>query len=254
MAASKQSTQTKKKNVPSTQRRGNVSTAQKSARPSGSENEGRGVVEDILLLLFFAAAILLFISNFGVGGAVGETVSSFFFGLFGVMAYAFPLVVFFGVTFYIANRRNPLIIRKMIGLCMVFISLCALCQLLLTSDYLLPVMENYSASAEDHTAGGLVGGAIIYLFVKVADTVFAYILTIVLLAVSLIILTQRPLFTGLGRKGRDAAVSMKEKRDENREERLRQREEARAARRLEEEQARESQAKLPATRTYRSLQ
>jgi len=40
-----------------------------------------------------AISILLFISNFGIGGAIGNAVSSFFFGVFGLIAYIFPVVI-----------------------------------------------------------------------------------------------------------------------------------------------------------------
>lgn len=37
-----------------------------------------------------------FISNFGIGGAIGNAVSSFFFGVFGLIAYIFPVVLVIG--------------------------------------------------------------------------------------------------------------------------------------------------------------
>lgn len=62
-----------------------------------------------------AVSVLLFISNLGIGGIVGNAVSTFFFGLFGVIAYLFPFVLFFGMAFWISNVSNPLIGRKMGG-------------------------------------------------------------------------------------------------------------------------------------------
>ena len=47
--------------------------------------------EEVILWVILAISILLFISNFGIGGAIGNAVSSFFFGVFGLIAYIFQL-------------------------------------------------------------------------------------------------------------------------------------------------------------------
>ena len=46
--------------------------------------------EEITLWCIIAVSALLFISNFGIGGVVGNAVSSFLFGVFGLIAYIFP--------------------------------------------------------------------------------------------------------------------------------------------------------------------
>ena len=46
---------------------------------------------EVTLWIVVAAALLLFISNLGFGGAVGKTVSGFLFGMFGLMAYVRPV-------------------------------------------------------------------------------------------------------------------------------------------------------------------
>lgn len=38
---------------------------------------------EVILWVVVAASILLFISNFGIGGTIGNAVSRFFFGIFG---------------------------------------------------------------------------------------------------------------------------------------------------------------------------
>lgn len=52
--------------------------------------------EEVILWVILAISILLFISNFGIGGAIGNLVSSFFFGVFGLIAYIFPIVLVIG--------------------------------------------------------------------------------------------------------------------------------------------------------------
>ena len=65
------------------------------------------IQSEIIILATLAVSILLVLSNFGAGGIVGEAVSSFFFGLFGFMAYILPFLLFCGVALQIYNRGNP---------------------------------------------------------------------------------------------------------------------------------------------------
>ena len=65
-----------------------------------------GVRAEIILLSVLAVSILLMLSNFGMGGVIGQAVCDFFFGLFGVTEWAAPVLIFFGTAFYIANRQN----------------------------------------------------------------------------------------------------------------------------------------------------
>lgn len=41
---------------------------------------------EVVLWIVVAVSILLFISNFGIGGTIGNAVSRFFFGIFGLIA------------------------------------------------------------------------------------------------------------------------------------------------------------------------
>ena len=54
------------------------------------EQQNQEIRGEIIILIALAICILLVLSNFGMGGIVGEAVSSVLFGLFGTMAYIFP--------------------------------------------------------------------------------------------------------------------------------------------------------------------
>ena len=92
-----------------------MAAARKRKTQKKKSKEKSPLYQDIIILLVLAVSILLFISNFGVGGFVGDIVSSFFFGIFGLMAYLFPVILFIGTAFYISNKENKLIRRKMAG-------------------------------------------------------------------------------------------------------------------------------------------
>ena len=62
----------------------------------------------------FAACLILMISAFGMGGIVGNAISSVCFGIMGLCAYLFPIVLFGGVTFLIVNNKNCLAYKKIL--------------------------------------------------------------------------------------------------------------------------------------------
>ena len=60
-------------------------------------------IQEIILWIFVAISLLLFISNLGIGGIVGNTVSGFFFGVFGLISYVFPFILLVGSFFVVSN-------------------------------------------------------------------------------------------------------------------------------------------------------
>ncbi len=90
-----------------------------AAKPEGRKNK-KDTKEipfqsEVTLLAILAVCILLFISNFGFGGFIGEKVSLLLFGLFGMMAYLVPVCFFVGAAFFISNRENGLAMIKLIA-------------------------------------------------------------------------------------------------------------------------------------------
>ena len=70
---------------------------------------------EIILWIIVAIALLLFISNLGLGGAVGKAVSSFLFGVFGLIAYILPILLLIGSFFAVSNKGNMLASVKLIA-------------------------------------------------------------------------------------------------------------------------------------------
>ena len=91
MATQKRTTSTRKK----------TSGKKTSGRKSSANGRGKSSSAptftwraELLLFAFLAFAIPLFIGNIGKGGIVGNALSKFSFGMFGVLAYIFPIPVF----------------------------------------------------------------------------------------------------------------------------------------------------------------
>ena len=96
----------------------------KSKTASRQKDTGNRFQTEILILVMFAACLILMISAFGMGGIVGNAISSICFGIMGLCAYLFPIVLFGGVTFLIVNNKNRLAYKKIFAGIVFFIFLC----------------------------------------------------------------------------------------------------------------------------------
>ena len=96
----------------------------KSKTASRQQDTGNRFQTEILILVMFAACLILMISAFGMGGIVGNAISSICFGIMGLCAYLFPIVLFGGVTFLIVNNKNRLAYKKIFA-GIVFLFFCA---------------------------------------------------------------------------------------------------------------------------------
>ena len=89
------------------------STAKKTQQKSGQSQNRDEIRGEIIILGLLAVCILLVLSNFGLGGIVGKTVSSVVFGIFGFMAYFLPFILFGAVENL--NIQNLLHADKYVG-------------------------------------------------------------------------------------------------------------------------------------------
>lgn len=156
---------------------------------------GPSMESEIFLWIVLAVSVVLLISNFGVGGSVGNAISSFFFGLVGLVCYPLPIFLFLGVAFVIANKRNPRAYRKMAGFVLLFLAVCLFLQLVTEGAvYERDFMAYYRVSAEYKTGGGLLGGALSRLLVQAFGTVGTYVITVIAMVISFVLITQKSMF------------------------------------------------------------
>ena len=216
-------------------------TAAKQSVTSGFQTE-------IILLIILAASIILIFSNLGMGGTVGATISAAFFGVMGILAYLFPLLIFGCAVFLVSNRRNPLSYKKALAVLVFGIFLCGLIQLL-TEGYMpsMTLADYYSVSSVYHTGGGVIGGAICISTTSAFGVAGGYVIIVLVLLISLILVTQKSFFgfvfrvwdavCALARDGRDMYMEGQPERDLRKELRVqerRQRREERQAQRIRE--------------------
>ena len=108
----------------------NSRTAAKNTRPNTVENDS--VYQEVILWVMLAVSIILFVSNFGIGGKFGNLLSSFLFGVCGLLAYIFPVLLFVGTVFVLSNGKNRVAVIKVIA---AVLFVCFLCLFLLLSTH-----------------------------------------------------------------------------------------------------------------------
>ena len=86
MATVKKKTQTAGRK---TQAKTNTTRKTSARKSTGGKSSPKELTfeNEIILWILLAVSILLFISNFGIGGKIGGAASSLIFGIFGFLAY-----------------------------------------------------------------------------------------------------------------------------------------------------------------------
>ena len=223
-------------------------TKKRKRKPAAKQQPvGNRFQTEILILVMFAACLILMISAFGMGGIVGNAISAVCFGIMGLCAYIFPILLFAGVTFLIVNNTNRLAYKKVLAGVVFFVFLCGFLQLI-TEGYTpsTTFSDYYSLSSEYRTGGGVFGGAVCISTASAFGVVGGTVIIVLVLLVSLIIITQRSFFgfmnkildffTDAAREGREAYLEGQPDREKQKELRRKIRAEKRAEkiRRLEE--------------------
>ena len=191
------------------------STAKKTQQKSGQSQNRDEIRGEIIILGLLAVCILLVLSNFGLGGIVGKTVSSVVFGIFGFMAYFLPFILFGAVAFGISNKGNSHAYIKLGAVAALFLILSGMIELMFHPyDKIASLFSYYVASSEHKNAGGFAGGCLIRLFCPLFGKIGAGVILVVLGIISIILITERSLLSPIGRKSKVAYEEAKRKRQE----------------------------------------
>lgn len=172
---------------------------------------------EVTLWIVVAAALLLFISNLGFGGAVGKTVSGFLFGMFGLMAYVLPVLLLVGSFFAVSNRGNKLAAVKLIAAIVFFVFLCTFMGLAMNGNDRIHPLDAYTYCAERHTGGGIIGGCLAYYMCQAFGLIGSFIIDIIVLIVCMVLITERSALRGMQKGGKKVYESAKESNEKYRE-------------------------------------
>lgn len=211
-----------------TKGRKNTRTKRKTgAKAKGSSAKNTELTGEITILITLALCILLVLSNFGIGGIVGEAVSSVLFGLFGYMAYALPFLIFAAAAFFISNKGNTHAYIKITAGVFLFLFLTAILELIFYSYTPgTKLITYYTVASENHNAGGLTGGFLINIFCPLIGEIGTYVVLFILSIICIILITEKSLLAPIGRQSKKAYEDARRKRQETAVLRAKQKEES----------------------------
>lgn len=213
-------------------------TTKTTAKSATKKQENSFVSGEITILVSLAICIVLLLSNFGVGGFIGDYVSSFLFGIFGLPAYIMPIIIFIGIAFATSNKSNSVAYIKVIAGVILTVMSCTFIQLISTNyEKSHAWMDYYKASSEGRSGGGLLGGAFVKILCPAVGVAGTFVIVIALIIISLVLITEKSFLRGVKKgskkayeaaredalKRREAAISRKEEREQNRELKRRER-------------------------------
>lgn len=174
--------------------------------------------DEVVLLIVLAIAILLMLGNFKIGGAFGDVVNSFMFGVFGLMSYVMPLFLFFGTAFVISNKGNQIASIKLFAWILLFLVLCTFFELTFVRDLKdLKILECFTYSKVEKTGGGILGGIFAKMFSSVFGMIGAYVVDVILAIISIVLITEKSFFQGVEKSSRKVYETAKTGADRHRE-------------------------------------
>ncbi|MGC4019553.1 MAG: DNA translocase FtsK [Muricomes sp.] len=177
--------------------------------------EGSVLREEILILATLAVCILLVISNFGLGGIAGGAVSSIMFGLFGLMAYALPFILFGVAAFLISNKGSTHAYIKAAAAFLFILLLTAFFELVMKPyESGAGLLSYYKYSSQYRNAGGFMGGCIVKLLCPLIGKAGTYVVIVILSIICVILITEKSLLTPLSRRSKAAYADARKKSEE----------------------------------------
>lgn len=220
--------------------------------------QDRALFHEIGLIVLLVAMVILFFCNFGMIGPVGNSISAFLFGVFGLTAYAAPVCLFLAVAFGLANQGNPNMVRKLVSGVVLFIVVGIVCDLITQNSISMEQYDMkrlYASCSEGKTGGGILAGSVSYFLQHYLETIGTVLVVLLCSVISLILLTEKSLISSVKSSGsrmmersREEAERRREynrQRFEEQEQQKTRREEGRS-RKEEEKYRREEERRLKA--------
>lgn len=168
-----------------------------------------------MLIVIFAAAIFLFLCVIGiVHGTASAAISKAMFGVFGLLAYLVPIIIFLGFAFGISNRGNTVAIIKLVSSVILVFLAGIIAFLIMKQEQMIVstslVKDLYNTSAEHRAGGGVLFGSIahgLYKLVGFGGTLFV---VAVLGIISIVFITEKSFLSGVKKGGSYLLESAKE--------------------------------------------
>lgn len=174
----KSSGQTKKTTRTSSAKKGTSSKKNSHSTKTSQAAGSSFMATEITIWITLAVCIFLIISNFGLAGFIGEISAGIMQGIFGWIAYVFPVILFCGVAFLISNKGNSAAYIKAAAGAVLTILLCVVFQLL-------------------DDKGGRIGEVIADSMTPAVGVLGTYVIIIILSLICIVLLTEKSILRGV---------------------------------------------------------
>lgn len=158
----------------------------KQAATKALNEESSSRKNEIYLFIYLAVSVFLVLSNFGVGGVIGNFISKIIFGLVGSVAYILPFYIFFSAAFLLSNGAQKKIVKRVLCIAIFIVALAFICQLISGVDE-VSVKTLYEEGAKNKRGGGVLLGGILALLYRLIGMSGSIILIVLLTIIGIII-------------------------------------------------------------------
>lgn len=158
----------------------------KQAATKALNEESSSRKNEIYLFIYLAVSVFLVLSNFGVGGVIGNFISKIIFGLVGSVAYILPFYIFFSAAFLLSNGAQKKIVKRVLCIAIFIVALAFICQLISGVDE-VSVKTLYEEGAKNKRGGGVLLGGILALLYRLIGMSGSIILIVLLIIIGIII-------------------------------------------------------------------
>lgn len=167
--------------------------------------------DEVLLWIILAISVLAFLSNIGLGGTAGNAVSNVLFGVFGILAYVIPILLFFLFAFLILNKKNKIAWMKVIAVWILVFVLCAFMELIPNGyQQTKDLLDYYKVSAAEKSGGGILSGIISVGCCPTIGVAGTYVILFIFTIIACILLTEKSFFREIEKGGKKVYHSAKE--------------------------------------------
>ena len=175
--------------------------------------------DEIILWVVLAFSIILCLSNFGIGGSVGNKLSSVFFGLFGLVSYIFPIGLVLLTAFGLSNKGNKVAWLKVGASILFLMLLCLFMELTISGSAKDTAAAAFTYGKEHKSGGGFFGGLFTGILLPAFGLIGSYVIDIIGLIITLVIITERSAFRGMQKGSQKVYHAAKEENTRRREQR-----------------------------------
>lgn len=152
--------------------------------------------KEIRIIITAAIAFLLELCTLNVLGKIGGWIRYALFGMFGLMAYVFPLIGALAVIYCILRKEKKT--SKLVCGIIFFVCLCGFVHMISFKGFLdASILSYFTDCARNSIGGGIIGGLFSFALAKAVGVVGAYIIVILAMIICLLIICEIPLLESI---------------------------------------------------------